>query len=100
MADSQKVDIVLLRESLHGKGPVYVFGDAGVEMWETEATTLSEVIVEAAQAIERTVSGNNTYMNHPSGGMLYLRSRWYEAQTGRCSRRCQRLRGHRALPLT
>lgn len=40
----QKVDVVLLKESLRGKGPVYVFGDAGVEMQETQAATLSEVI--------------------------------------------------------
>jgi len=45
----QKVDVVLMRESLRGKGPVYVFGDAGIEMQETEATTLSEALVEAAQ---------------------------------------------------
>jgi len=43
----QKVDIVFVRESLRGKGPVYVFGDAGVEMRETEATTLSEALTEA-----------------------------------------------------
>ncbi len=40
----QKVDVVLVKESLRGKGPVYVFGDAGVEMQETEATTLSEAL--------------------------------------------------------
>jgi cation diffusion facilitator family transporter len=45
----QKVDVVLLKEKLRGKGPVYVFGDAGVEMHETEATTLAEALVEAAQ---------------------------------------------------
>jgi len=45
---AQKADVVLLRESLHGKGPVYVFGDAGVEMQEAEATTLSAVMVEVA----------------------------------------------------
>jgi hypothetical protein len=36
----------LLKESLRGKGPVYVFGDAGVEMRETAATTLEEVLAE------------------------------------------------------
>ena len=45
----QKVDIVLLKEKLRGRGPVYVFGDAGVEMQETEAATLAEALVEAAQ---------------------------------------------------
>jgi len=43
---SQKVDLVLLRESLRGKGPVYVFGDAGVEMRETAATTPEETLEE------------------------------------------------------
>ena len=46
---AQKVDVVLMRESLRGRGPVYVFGDAGVEMEETEAVTLSEAMIEAAQ---------------------------------------------------
>jgi cation diffusion facilitator family transporter len=45
---AQKVDVILLRESLRGKGPVYVFGDAGVEMQETEATTLPAVMAEVA----------------------------------------------------
>jgi cation diffusion facilitator family transporter len=43
----QKVDVVLLRAGMQGKGPVYVFGDAGVEMQETAATTLSEALEEA-----------------------------------------------------
>lgn len=40
----QKADVVLMKESLRGKGPIYVFGDAGVEMQETEATALSEAL--------------------------------------------------------
>jgi predicted Fe-Mo cluster-binding NifX family protein len=44
---AQKVDVVLLRESLQGRGPIYVFGDAGVEMRETGATTLVEALKEA-----------------------------------------------------
>jgi cation diffusion facilitator family transporter len=40
----QKVDVVVLREKLHGKGPVYVFGDAGIEMQQTDTRTLAEVI--------------------------------------------------------
>ena len=43
---AQKVDVVLLRESLRGKGPVYVFGEARVEMRETTATTLEEALRE------------------------------------------------------
>jgi len=46
---AQKVDVVLLKESLRGKGPVYVFGDAGVEMRETATTTLEEALAEISQ---------------------------------------------------
>jgi len=48
---TQKVDVALLKESLRGKGPVYVFGDAGVEMEETGATTLSEALAEIAASL-------------------------------------------------
>ena len=41
---AQKVDVVLMKESLRGKGPAYVFGNAGVEMRETAATTLEEAL--------------------------------------------------------
>ena len=43
----QKVDAVLLREDLQGKGPMYVLGDAGVEMRQTQAQTLTEVLSQA-----------------------------------------------------
>jgi cation diffusion facilitator family transporter len=46
---SQKVDSVLLKKSLGGKGPVYVFGDAAVEMRETEVATLSAALSEIAR---------------------------------------------------
>jgi len=45
---AQKTDAVLLSESVRGKGPVYVFGDAGVEMREVEATTLPAALEEVA----------------------------------------------------
>lgn len=41
---AQKVDVVLLKQSLRGKGPTYVFGDERVEMQETTATTLEEAL--------------------------------------------------------
>jgi cation diffusion facilitator family transporter len=43
----QKVDVVFLRDSLRGKGPVYVFSDASVEMRETGADSLEEAVEEA-----------------------------------------------------
>jgi predicted Fe-Mo cluster-binding NifX family protein len=51
---SQKIDTVLLREDVRGKGPAYVFADAAVETRLTEATTLAEAL--AAQ-IQPTVGG-------------------------------------------
>jgi len=45
-----KVDLVLLKESLRGKGPVYVFGDAGVKMEEARGETLSEALERAIGA--------------------------------------------------
>jgi len=41
---AQKVDVVLMKEDLRGKGPAYVFGNAGVETWKTAATTLEEAL--------------------------------------------------------
>lgn len=42
----RKVDVVLLREDVQGKGPAYVFADAGVETRLTRAKVLSEAIAE------------------------------------------------------
>lgn len=41
---TQKADVVLLRENLSGKGPVYVLGEAGIEMQLTEAATLADAL--------------------------------------------------------
>jgi cation diffusion facilitator family transporter len=41
-----KADVVLLREDVQGKGPAYVFADAGVETRLTQITTLAEAIAE------------------------------------------------------
>jgi hypothetical protein len=43
------VDVVLMKESLRGKGPLYVLGDPGVETHHTGATTPSEALGEATQ---------------------------------------------------
>ena len=43
----QNADVVFLKKSLQGKGPVYVFGDAGVEMRRTDADTLDEALGRA-----------------------------------------------------
>jgi predicted Fe-Mo cluster-binding NifX family protein len=40
----QKVDVVLSREHLHGRGPAYVFRDAGVELRKTEAKNIELAI--------------------------------------------------------
>ena len=39
-----KADVALLREDVQGKGPAYVFADAGVETRLTQAATLAEAI--------------------------------------------------------
>ncbi|OQB01344.1 MAG: putative cation efflux system protein [Chloroflexi bacterium ADurb.Bin222] len=41
---AHKADVVLLREDLSGKGPVYVFGEAGIELRLTQAATLPEAL--------------------------------------------------------
>jgi cation diffusion facilitator family transporter len=64
----QKVDVVLLpalsgvegKQSLRGKGPTYVFGDAGVEMRETTATTLSEALTGFRRAGGGAPGGNDS----------------------------------------
>jgi len=43
---SLKTDVVLLREDVHGRGPAYVFADAGVETCLTQATTLAQAVEE------------------------------------------------------
>jgi len=47
---SQKVDRVVLKEDLRGKGPQYVFADAGVEMILTEAETVSLALEALARS--------------------------------------------------
>jgi predicted Fe-Mo cluster-binding NifX family protein len=41
-----KVDVVLLGEESRGKGPAYVFANAGVEVRSTQKETMSEAIAE------------------------------------------------------
>jgi predicted Fe-Mo cluster-binding NifX family protein len=48
----QKVDLVLSREDLRGKGPLYVLRDAGVELRSSDAASLDEVLA-ALGAAER-----------------------------------------------
>jgi len=45
-----KVDVVLLRDDLTGKGPSYVFAGAGVEVRQTGARTFAEALSQAQQA--------------------------------------------------
>jgi cation diffusion facilitator family transporter len=41
---ARKVDVVLLKKDVQGKGPAYVLRDAGVEQRRTDATTVSEAL--------------------------------------------------------
>lgn len=49
---SNRTDVVLLKEGLKGRGPAYVFGDAGIEMHEVEAKTLSEALQQITASEE------------------------------------------------
>ena len=61
------MDVVLLpalsgvegKQSLRGKGPTYVFGDAGVEMQETTATMLEEALTGFRQARGGVLGGDS-----------------------------------------
>jgi len=44
---AQKVDVVVVKEALRGRGPAYVFRDAGVELRQTDADTLSADMLSA-----------------------------------------------------
>jgi cation diffusion facilitator family transporter len=44
-----KTDVVLLREDVQGKGPAYVFADAGVETRLTQTATLTKAIPEQTE---------------------------------------------------
>ena len=52
---SLKTDVILLRENVQGKGPAYVFADAGVEFRLTQATTLDGAIAEQMLQIQGPV---------------------------------------------
>jgi predicted Fe-Mo cluster-binding NifX family protein len=45
----RKADAVLLKQSLRGRGPVYVFGDAGIELQQTDAHTLAKAMRERGE---------------------------------------------------
>jgi predicted Fe-Mo cluster-binding NifX family protein len=47
----QKVDLVVSREDLRGKGPVYVLRDAGVELRHSNAGSLDELISSLADTL-------------------------------------------------
>ena len=54
-----KVDVVVVKEDLHKKGPAYVFADAGIELQVSTAGRLSEVIdFFRKQVVSRTYKNN------------------------------------------
>ncbi|MDD2467005.1 MAG: cation diffusion facilitator family transporter [Desulfobulbus sp.] len=42
----EKIDVVLLKEDIQGKGPEYVFKDAGIRFHRTDRSTLTDVVFE------------------------------------------------------
>ena len=58
MLVDQGVDVLLLKESLEGKGPSYVLADGGVETKITGAGTLSEILSEiGAEPVKSSTTG-------------------------------------------
>jgi cation diffusion facilitator family transporter len=51
---SLKADVVLLHEDVRGKGPAYVFADAGVETRMTQASTLVEALAGQIRDLAET----------------------------------------------
>jgi len=45
------IDIILVKESLEGKGPAYVFAEAGVQTRLTQAETLEQILAELGKPI-------------------------------------------------
>ena len=45
------VDVLLVKESLEGKGPSFVLADAGVETRLTQAVTLEQILAELGKPI-------------------------------------------------
>jgi cation diffusion facilitator family transporter len=60
----QKVDVVLSREDLRGKGPVFVLRDAGVELRHSDARSLDEAVASLAGAERRSTR----FQSAPSEG--------------------------------
>ena len=55
---AQKVDVVLVKESLRGKGPLYVFRDAGIELRQTGASTLYKALEAQWATGDTTIKGS------------------------------------------
>ena len=47
-----RTDVVLLREDVQGKGPAYIFADAGVETRTTQTATSAEAIADTERRIK------------------------------------------------
>ena len=65
---AQKSDVVLMKESLKGKGPEYVFGDAGVEVRVTEVATLEEALAqEGYRGLSENSLGGRSLLRKDAG---------------------------------
>jgi len=52
---AQKIDVIVLRENVQGKGPEYVFRDAGVELRRTDRTALADALAMSVSEAPRAV---------------------------------------------
>lgn len=82
-----KTDVVRLRENVPGKGPAYVFADAGANVRLTQATTLTEAIADydhsnpqchefrpiptSSQAFRRVPTSSHEFPRMPTGLMTH-----------------------------
>lgn len=58
---AQNVDVVVSKRALYGKGPEHVFGEAGVELVQTDASTMVDVLAELRG---RTQTANGKPLPH------------------------------------
>jgi len=80
----EKVDVLLLRESLRGKGPEYAFRDAGTEMRTVAADSLDSALREGAHLQAQAESTSRPTDTEPKSILLfpigYVANEWKESE--------------------
>jgi cation diffusion facilitator family transporter len=63
---SHKVDVVFTREALHGKGPAHVLAEAGIELTDTDAAQLADVMAGGLLTASPPVTRYPSHSGGPS----------------------------------